>query len=637
MGESNVRSGSSSEELKEFMKHLIKDIRALEIMIDRGMIEENVHRIGAEQELCLIDKTYRPAPRAQDILEKLNHDKFTHELSRFNLEINLDPQEFKGPALRLMEEQLKKCLSCLKDVLDPAELDYILVGILPSIRLSDMTLENLTPLPRYFALNERLSKMRGEAYEFRIEGTDELITKHDSLMFESCNTSFQVHFQVGASNFTSFYNWAQAITGPLLSACTNSPLLFGKRLWRETRIALFQQSTDTRSNHQYAREEAPRVLLGNTWLNESIVDLFKEDVARYRVLISSDINTDSLEQLKNGEVPSLSALKMHNGTIYKWNRACFGETNGIPHLRIENRYIPSGPTVLDEMANTAFWLGLMHGMPEEYSQLHKTHDFDIVKANFNRACRMGMGSMFRWLDNKVYSAHDLILDVLVPMAEKGLRKAKIHEKDIKKYLQVIKDRVSTGNSGSQWILNSYDQLKNEGTKDEMMLAITAGIAKRQKRNVPVHKWSLAKIGEAGSWINRYWRIDQIMSVNLITVNENDLLDMVPNIMDWRGIRHILVENDKNELVGLLTSGNLIRYYSTRLTDETQEALVKDVMIKNPVTVTPDTLTKDAISLMRKNKIGCLPVVRQKKELIGIVTEHDFVNVADHFLQEFLKD
>lgn len=637
MGERNVRNKSTAGELKAFMKHLIKDIRALEIMIDRGMIEEGIHRIGAEQELCLIDKTYRPAPKAMDVLNDLKNEKFTHELSRFNLEINLDPAEFKGGALKGMEDQLKKCLQCLKEGLEPHELDYILVGILPSIRLSDMTLENLTPLPRYFALNERLSDLRGEAYEFRIEGTDELITKHDSLMFESCNTSFQIHFQVGAKDFTSYYNWAQAITGPVLSACTNSPLLFGRRLWRETRIALFQQSTDTRSNHQYTREDAPRVLLGNSWLTGSIVDLYKEDVARYRVLISQDIDEDSLETLKEGGIPDLRALKMHNGTIYKWNRACFGATNGIPHLRIENRYIPSGPSVLDEMANMSFWLGLMHGMPQEYSNLPKTHDFDVIKANFNRACRMGMGSMFRWLDNKVYSARDLLIDVLLPIAREGLRKAKIHEKDINRYLKVIEERAETGNSGSQWILNSFDKLKNDGTKDEIMLAITAGIAKRQKRNVPVHKWSLSRINEAGSWINRYWRIDQIMSVNLITVNEDDLLDIVPNIMNWREIRHVLVENDKNELVGLLTSGNLIHYYSTRLTDETQDALVKDIMIKKPICVTPDTLTKDAISLMRKHKIGCLPVVRSKKELIGIVTEHDFVNVADHFLQEFLKD
>ncbi len=637
MGEKNVRQESTAGELKQFMKHLIKDIRALEIMIDRGMIEEGIHRIGAEQELCLIDKSYRPAPRALEMLEKLNHEKFTHELSRFNLEVNLDPAEFKGGCLRQMEDQLRNCLECLRKELEPHELDYILVGILPSIRLSDMTLDNLTPLPRYFALNDRLSDLRGEAYEFRIEGTDELITKHDSLMFESCNTSFQIHFQVGAEDFTSYYNWAQAITGPVLSACTNSPLLFGRRLWRETRIALFQQSTDTRSNHQYTREDAPRVLLGNSWLNGSIVDLYKEDIARYRVLISSEIDEDSLEQLKEGAIPNLSALKMHNGTIYKWNRACFGATNGIPHLRIENRYIPSGPSVLDEMANMAFWLGLMHGMPEEYRNLHETHDFDTVKANFNRACRMGMGSMFRWLDGKVYSAHDLILQILIPLAKDGLRKAKIHEKDITRYLKVIEGRVESGMSGSQWILDSFDKLKNTGTKDEIMLAITAGIARRQKKNTPIHKWSLSKIGEAGSWINRYWRIDQIMSVNLITVNENDLLDIVPNIMNWRQIRHVLVENDKNELVGLLTSGNLIHYYSTRLTDETQEALVKDVMIKKPICVTPDTLTKDAISLMRKHKIGCLPVVRSKKELIGIVTEHDFVNVADHFLQEFLKE
>jgi len=184
------------------------------------------------------------------------------------------------------------------------------------------------------------------------------------------------------------------------------------------------------------------------------------------------------------------------------------------------------------------------------------------------------------------------------------------------------------------MIDSVLQMKNKGTREEAMIALTAGIAKRQKRNRPVHTWSMAKIDEAGSWVNRYWRIDQIMTRNLYIVQDDDMIDLVPNIMNWKNIRHVLVENNKGVLVGLLTSGTLVHYYSSKMNDE-KDVLVKDVMIKKVITISPDTLTKDAIGLMRKHKIGCLPVVSEDKHLLGIVTEHDFVNVADHFLQEFM--
>jgi predicted transcriptional regulator len=187
------------------------------------------------------------------------------------------------------------------------------------------------------------------------------------------------------------------------------------------------------------------------------------------------------------------------------------------------------------------------------------------------------------------------------------------------------------------MIDSAQNMRNRGTKEEKMIALTAGMAKRQKANRPVHRWGLAKIDEAGSWVNRYWRIDQIMTREVYTVNQNDLIDLVPNVMNWQNIRHVIVENDKGTMVGLLTSGTLVSHYSACLMSEKNPTRVKQIMIKNPISIQEDALTKDAISLMRKHKIGCLPVLNKKKELVGIVTEHDFVNVADHFLQEFLKE
>lgn len=636
MGEQSVRHTIDKNQLKVFTQHLFNDIKALEIMIENGMIEEGVHRIGAEQELCLIDSSYRPAPLAMEVLANIQDEHFTTELSKFNLEINLDPQSFTDDALSKMESQLRELLDKCYAVTKRHNVKPVLVGILPTIRPSDLSLDNITPVPRYYALNDTISRLRGGPYEFRIQGTDELIAKEDTFMFESCNNSFQVHYQLGASEFIEKYNWAQAISGPVLASCTNSPFMLGKRLWRETRIAIFQQATDTRrSSGGSQREMMGRVFFGNEWVSNSVADIFKEDVARFRVLVSADVKEDSVQALQEGRCPKLKALRVHNGTIYKWNRACYGITNGKPHLRIENRLFPSGPTVLDEMANTALWLGLMHGMPEEYGRLIPKSDFDNAKTNFFRAAKNGMGAMFRWINNKVYSSQDLINKELLPIARDGLKKAGIQKMDIDRYMEVIQERVETGISGSQWMLDSFASLKKKGTKDEALVSIAAAIANRQDKGKPVHTWKIADILEAGSWINRYWRIEQIMSTNLYTVLEDDLVDLIPNIMTWKNINHLPVENEDGKLVGIITSSDLVRYYSTRLSlSDGDGSTVKEAMIKDVITISPESLTMDAISIMRKHQISCLPVVNNKNELVGLVTERDFVNVADHFLQEF---
>ncbi len=634
MGDLNVSQQASEEEKRAFTQHMFRDIRAMEIMLERNMIESGITRIGAEQELVLLDESYLPAPIALEVLDELkSHPHFTNELSRFNIEINLDPQEFTGNCLATMEEQLRGCLKHLGKTLEKWKADFIMVGILPTIRRSDLDLRNLTPIPRYYALNDAILQMRGGPYEFRIEGTDELVTRHETLMMESCNTSFQVHYQVDQDDFVDKYNWSQAIAGPVLAVSTNSPLLFGQRLWRETRIALFQQSADTRRHHLHEREKRARVFFGNGWITDSVMDLFREDVTRYRVLIHTNIEEDSIECLQDGRIPKLRAMRMHNGTIYTWNRACYGITNGKPHLRIENRILPSGPTVIDEMANTAFWLGLMHGMPEEYRNIHEKVDFDLVKGNFNRAAKVGMGMMFRWVNNKVYTAQDLVRKELLPIAEEGLRKAKVDEADIKRYLDVIRGRVRSGKSGSQWMLDSFENAKKKGSRDEALMAVTAGMAKRQKRKGPAHKWKLADINEAGSWFTRYWRIEQIMSRDLLTVQEDDLVDLLPNIIVWKEISFLLVENDNGEFVGVVTSQQLLNHYVTRLTERTS-LTVKDIMVTDYPTVTEETPTIEAISLLRKKNIVCLPVVKEDNQLIGVVSERDFLNVADHFLREY---
>lgn len=632
MDKKTVKPVTDKKQLKRFMHFLLGDIKALEKMLAEGFIESDVRRIGAEQELCLVDKSCRPAPLSMEVLSKINDDHFTVEIAKFNLEINLDPLPFTGDCLRKMEGQLNGLLSKLGIVTEDLGIDVILVGILPTVRRMDFESGNVTPVPRFIALTSSLSELKGGSYELHIRGTDELIAKHNSPIFESSNTSFQIHLQTAPDEIVRSYNFAQAIAAPVLAAATNSPLLLGRRLWKETRIALFQQAIDTRLASYVSREKSPRVTFGNGWIKNSILEIFQDDVARYKILVSMDVEEDSLKTLKGGNVPELKALRAFNGTVYRWNRVCYGISDGKPHLRIENRILPSGPTIKDEMANAAFWLGLMNGICDQYGDINEVMEFDDAKTNFFKAAAAGLDTQFKWANGKVISADELIMQELLPIAEAGLKKALITESDIEHYLEIIRERVASRKTGSSWILNSFSKLTDEGTKDEALVSITAGIINRQKVGDPVHKWELAGNDEAGSWTGRYRRVEQIMSTDLFTVEEDDLVDLAAGIMTWKHIRHVPVEDKQERLAGLITSGILLRHYGANFEKGKEQSAVKDIMIKNPVTVTPETLTTDAVAVMHKNKIGCLPVVKDGK-LVGIVTEHDFMNVSAHLLRE----
>src|SRR4029079_3573375 len=244
--------------------------------------------------------------------------------------------------------------------------DVLLSGILPTLQQSDLTMANLTPKPRYDELNRGVIGKRGGPLSIHIKGLDELHITHDNIMMESCNTSFQIHFQTDPGEFVNHYNIAQAITAPVLAAAVNSPVLFGHRLWQETRGALFQHSTDEKSRPQLARTHPTRVRFGDGWLQQSVIALFHDQISRFRPIMITQPDEDPFQVLARGEIPKLSALRMHNGTVWRWNRACYGVLNGVAHLRIENRALPAGPTVIDEIANTVFFAGLMLALPAAY-------------------------------------------------------------------------------------------------------------------------------------------------------------------------------------------------------------------------------------------------------------------------------
>ncbi len=622
----------TKEQRKAFVSAILNDMKALEYMLDKGMFESGVARIGAEQELCFTDRHYRPAMVGLDILKDIDDPHFTTELAKFNLEANLDPLIFSGNALSTMERHLTVLLDKAAKAADNHKAKPVLTGILPTIQKGDLDFSNITPYDRYRALNNAMIKMRGGDFEFNIKGTDELITKHSTMLFEACNTSFQIHLQIDPDNFVDQYNWAQAIAGPVLAACSNSPLLFGRRLWEESRIAVFEQTVDLKNLNNPEREIKSRVDFGTDWLRESVTEIFKYDIAYYKLLLAGHIDEDALEQLRNGKIPKLRALNLHNGTIYKWNRPCYGITNGKPHLRIENRYVPSGPTIVDEIANTAFWLGLMAGMPEYVSEIDAHLDFDHAKHNFLKAAQVGLSAQFKWTDNKVRTAEELILGELLPIARRGLASKNIDPADIDRYLDIIEARVIAHQTGSIWLNNAFTKLIKKASREEAVVAVTAGMLKRQQTGQPVHTWDSPHIRESGSWSNKFKYVRQIMSQELYTVQEEDLVELSASVMDWRKIHHVPVENEQGEVVGIISSADILKYYCKKVDHEGSEITVNDIMSKNPVTVTRDTLTTDALKLMRKYNLGCLPVVNGVK-LVGIVTEYDFICIAQDLFDE----
>lgn len=514
-----------------------------------------------------------------------------------------------------------------------------MVGILPTLHKSHLGLDNMTPNPRYYALNDALNRLRGGPYQFHIKGVDDINVFHDSVMVEACNTSFQVHFQVGVNEFARLYNVAQTVAAPVMAVAANSPLLFGRRLWRETRIALFQQSIDTRQVSPHLREQAARVRFGSGWVKSSPLEIFREDISRNRSILSTAVDEDPFEALSEGRAPTLKALRLHNSTIYRWNRVCYGiSDNGKPHLRIENRVLPSGPTPRDEMANAAFWFGLMSGLSRESTDVTQAFKFDEVKTNFFSAAQLGLNAQLHWKGKTTIPVRRLISSRLLPLAEQGLKAAGIASDDIETFLDVIKYRTRSAQTGSQWLLTSFEKMKNAGgTLPEKMSALTAAMEKRQLSGKPVHTWKHASIKESGGWAHNYMRIEQFMSTNLVTVHDHEPVELVANLMDWNKIRHILVEDDKNQLVGVVSHRALIRLLGRCLLPDENVKMpaVSEIMRRNPRTISPETSTLDAIQLMRENGISCLPVIKDHK-LVGVVTDSDFMSIAASLMETNLK-
>lgn len=660
-------------ERARYVRALLSDLRALERMLAEGMFEEGVSTVGAEQEMFLVDRAYNASPTVLELIDKIADPHLTTELGLFNLEMNADPEPLDGGGLARLEAQLTSLYARVKAAAAELDVQPVLTGILPTLARTDLSLDNMVPNPRYLTLNRVMSAAKGDGYDISIKGLDELVAKHDSLMFEACNASFQVHLQsLDPRRFGHDYDIAQLVLAPTLAIGTNSPTLLGKRLWAETRIALFEQSCDIRTRTLHARQDAPRVSFGKGWATRGgALGIFKENVTRFRPLVGMSVDEDSLRILDEGGVPDLRALRLHSGTIYRWNRACYGvSASGKPHLRIELRALPSGPSILDEVANAAFWIGLMRELSRTIEDLPSRMDFDQAQANFYNAAREGLAARFIWLDGEEVIAQPFVLDRLLPIAEAGLSRAGVDPDDVKRYLGVVDKRVRTLHTGSRWALRSLADMKPKGTPGEHLAALVAATIARQETARPVAEWERARLDEMPARRTGWAKVSQYMQTDLLIVHPNDPVEFAADIMSWERIRHLPVEDENGKLVGLVTSRAVLRYYAnlpgarsesssmlprsdsstmlprsdsstSLLADLTRlgsapppNVTVGEVMKRDLVTVSPETSTLAAISLMRKHRIGCLPVVKDGR-IVAMVMEEDFMGIAADLLEEKL--
>ena len=639
MGLQDVPTDSTSEQLRVFTRALLEDLRALERMLKDGRIERGARRIGAEQEIFFVDRALQPAGVGTAVLGELPKSSFTTELGLFNLEVNLEPKTFGGNCLSELERELNQRIDQARAAAKTVGADVVLAGILPTLAKEHLGLDWMTPSPRYGELNRVMTKWRGGSFPTYIKGLDELELRHDNVMLEACNTSFQVHFQVEAEEFAPLYNIAQAIAGPVLAVSVNSPVLLQRRLWHETRVALFQQSLDVRTEAQSARGGRPRVTFGDSWVDESVVEIFREDIARFRVLLHGDIEEDPNELLDQGQVPRLKSLCLHNGTVYRWNRPCYGITKtpegDVPHLRIENRLLPAGPTPADEVANSAFYFGLLCSLAEDVGDVRQRMNFDDAKSSFHAAARSGLKARLHWLDGRVVPADELALELL-PAAREGLVNSGVASSDAERYLGIVEERVQAGRTGSQWVLDSLAALPTGKTRDARFRTLTAALLARQESGEPVAKWELAGADESTDWRESYRTVGQMMTTDVFTLHPEDLVDLAANLMEWEHIRHVPVEDDRGHLVGIVSHRALLRLVARGRKESEAPVAVREIMRADPVTASPDTSSLDAIDLMREHRVACLPVTDGGK-LVGLVTEHDFIEVARDLFERHLRE
>ncbi len=471
MGREIPYQSFESADFYQFGEHLERETRNLARLFADGSFSA-AHPVGGfELEAWLVDSSGKPVARNAEFLEHVNHPDVVPELSRFNIEINVQPQSLRTDALHQLHLRLQdhweRCQRAARDL----DLELMSIGIHPGLQDSQLNLANMSPNERYWVLNEQVLAMRNSRpITLDLRGRQHLQSVHHDVMLEAATTSFQVHLQIPQDLAVRCFNAAQIVSAPLVAVSANSPYLFGADLWDESRVPLFEQAVDLGGMGER------RVSLGERYLQQSLLECFEENVRRFPPLIPMDLTEDH---------EPLPHLSLHNGTIWRWNRPIVGfDAAGKSHLRIENRVLPSGPTILDMIANAAFFWGLTLALARSDIDFEKALPFRQVHENFYAAARIGMDSELSWFNQTRMNAAELVQNLL-PLAEQGLQALELSPTDIARYLGIIENRSSRRQNGASW---QRQWVQQHGAD---MLALSRAYLACQRTGRPVHEWPLA--------------------------------------------------------------------------------------------------------------------------------------------------
>ncbi|GAB2580028.1 hypothetical protein Aab01nite_56310 [Paractinoplanes abujensis] len=454
-------------------------------MLDQHAFSDRDDMTGLEIELNLIDEAARPAMRNAEVLDRIGDPLFQTELGQFNIELNAAPRSIAGWGLADYEDDL---LAGLSRAAGRSDCGLVMIGMLPTLTPDHLVLENLSANERYRLLNDEMAGARGEQFDLDIRGVERLRSASDSIAPEAACTSVQFHLQVPPDRFHHYWNASQAVAGVQVAIGANSPFLHGRRLWAETRIALFQQATDTRPEELKAQGVRPRVWFGERWIT-SVFDLFEENVRFFAPLLPFLEDEDPIEVLRAGGVPRLGELRLHNGTVYRWNRPVYDVMDGRPHLRVENRVLPSGPTVIDLLANAAFYFGLVRRLAEEERPIWSRLPFATARENFYAGAVAGIEATVVWPGLGEIRVAELVRSVLLPQAHAGLDRYGVAPAVRDRLLAVIDERCRLGRNGASWQTEAVREAECRGlSRNDALHAMLLRYWELHRTNDPVHTW-----------------------------------------------------------------------------------------------------------------------------------------------------
>ena len=493
MGLSIKTTEFAPEEFERFAAKVRTDLKALTRLLNRPGFGEGASSIGAEVEFYIVNPALRVQPINTEIAARVQDPQLTVELNRFNLEYNLSPQAFKGSPFARTEQELLSAIQRINQHAASLDGELVPIGILPTLRQSDMGAKAMTDEPRYHALSKALIQQRGEPFSIHIGGNDVINLEADDVYMEGANTSFQLHWRVPAHRFADYFNAVQLVTPVVLALASNSPSLFGHHLWDETRIALFKQSIDSRSPNHKTWRHPPRVYYGNGW-TRSAWELFAASASLYPPIIPLMSEEDPMAVIDRGDVPKLAELRLHQGTTWPWNRAISDHTEG-GHLRIEIRSMPAGPTAADMCANGLFIIGAALAVLDDIHHLTSILPFHYTEHNFYRAAKYGVGAEIIWPHkNQVQLQDTPLLNVardLLPRARDALAQTAVDESEIHRLLGIIEGRIETAMSGARWQRQITESLFKSLSPDEAFQTMLSLYMANQKTNTPLHEWTLS--------------------------------------------------------------------------------------------------------------------------------------------------